>query len=160
MGWLSDIKNRKMCKKKRQNIKFCRFLLFRMALFCFPYVTCSVGPVAPVPVAPVAPVGPVGPRCPAGPCAPVGPAGPMLPRTRRVSVRIQPQHSRRQSFLSVSKKQLIIFVLCLLIFFRNKFCCEGNFCRRVSAPPPPRCSGRLFRILPACHSILPARCMV
>lgn len=39
----------------------CRLTLFRMALFSFPYVTCSVAPVAPVaPAAPAAPVAPWG----------------------------------------------------------------------------------------------------
>lgn len=58
----------------------CRLTLFRMAFSCFPYVTCSVGPVAPaVPVAPVGPVGPVGPVAPVGPVTPVAPAVPVAP---------------------------------------------------------------------------------
>ena len=64
----------------------CRLTLFRMALFSFPYVTCSVGPVGPVapvapvaPVTPVAPVGPVAPVTPAGPVTPVGPVAPVAP---------------------------------------------------------------------------------
>ena len=43
----------------------CRLTLFRMALFSFPYITCSVVPVGPVmPVEPVVPVAPVSPRGP------------------------------------------------------------------------------------------------
>ena len=57
----------------------CRLTLFRMALFSFPYITCSVAPVGPVaPVAPVAPVGPVAPVTPV-PVAPVGPVAPVAP---------------------------------------------------------------------------------
>lgn len=51
----------------------CRLTLFRMALFSFPYITCSVGPVAPV--VPVTPVGPVAPVAPVAPLGPVGPVG-------------------------------------------------------------------------------------
>ncbi len=70
----------------------CRLTLFRMAFLCFPYVTCSVAPVAPWgpvepcgPVGPCAPVGPVapwmpcGPVAPVAPCAPVGPVMPWIP---------------------------------------------------------------------------------
>lgn len=61
----------------------CRLTLFRMALFSFPYVTCSVAPVGPAgpvaPVAPVAPAAPAGPAGPVAPVAPVGPAGPVAP---------------------------------------------------------------------------------
>lgn len=77
----------KIRKKTAARMMSCRLTLFRMALFCFPYITCSVGPVAPVapvgpvgpvaPAVPVTPVGPVGPVAPAVPVAPVGPVGPV-----------------------------------------------------------------------------------
>ena len=65
-------------KRTAARMMSCRLTLFRMALFSFPYVTCSVGPVAPVgPVGPVTPVGPVAPVAPVGPVGPVGPVAPV-----------------------------------------------------------------------------------